>query len=193
MNPTQSGSQKYRTIVADPPWEYEPFVSINRTAGKWSEKVKKPLPYQAMTLKDIAALPVKDWADPAGCRLFLWTTNRYLPAAFGVLDSWGFSYRQTLVWHKVNGPPFITSVAPNHAEYLLVAVVGQPERLEPLDSSVVSLRHNAKVHSRKPDVFLDLIEQVSPGPYLEMFARRARLGDWHYWGNESLETAEVAA
>ena len=45
-------------------------------------------------------------------------------------------------------------------------------------------------HSEKPEAFLDMVEQVSPGPYLEMFARRDRLG-WHTWGNESLETAEV--
>ena len=29
------------------------------------------------------------------------------------------------------------------------------------------------------DAFLDLVEQVSPGPYAELFARRARLG-WSY-------------
>lgn len=48
-------------------------------------------------------------------------------------------------------------------------------------------------HSAKPDAFYDLVEQASPGPYLELFARRARLGDWHYWGDQSLNTAEVAA
>lgn len=47
-------------------------------------------------------------------------------------------------------------------------------------------------HSAKPEAFLDIIEGVSPGPYLEMFARRNRLG-WHTWGNESLEHVEVAA
>lgn len=45
-------------------------------------------------------------------------------------------------------------------------------------------------HSAKPDAFLDLVEQVSPGPYLEMFARRGRLG-WDYWGDESLQTIEL--
>ena len=40
-------------------------------------------------------------------------------------------------------------------------------------------------HSAKPDAFLDLVEQVSPGPYLELFARRNRLG-WDTWGNEAL-------
>lgn len=47
-------------------------------------------------------------------------------------------------------------------------------------------------HSAKPEAFLDLVEQVSPGPYLELFARRDRLG-WDTWGNESLNTAELAA
>jgi N6-adenosine-specific RNA methylase IME4 len=47
-------------------------------------------------------------------------------------------------------------------------------------------------HSAKPDAFLDLVEQVSPGPYVELFARRARFG-WDYWGDQSLGTAEMAA
>ena len=34
-------------------------------------------------------------------------------------------------------------------------------------------------HSAKPDAFLDLVEQVSPGPYAELFSRRARFG-WDY-------------
>jgi len=41
-------------------------------------------------------------------------------------------------------------------------------------------------HSEKPEAFLDLVESVSPGPYLELFARRNRLG-WDTWGNEALE------
>jgi N6-adenosine-specific RNA methylase IME4 len=40
-------------------------------------------------------------------------------------------------------------------------------------------------HSAKPEFFLDLIEQVSPGPRLEMFSRRARLG-WDTWGDQAL-------
>lgn len=47
-------------------------------------------------------------------------------------------------------------------------------------------------HSAKPEAFLDLVESVSPGPYLELFARRNRLG-WDTWGNESLEHVEVSA
>jgi len=36
-------------------------------------------------------------------------------------------------------------------------------------------------HSVKPDAFGDLVEQVSPGPYVELFARAPRLG-WDSWG-----------
>ena len=102
------------------------------------------------------------------------------------------SYRQTIVWHKVNGTPFASSVAPNHAEYLLFGRCGSVRLLDRLDTSVFAFRHNAKVHSRKLEGFLDRIEQVSPGPYLEMFARRARFG-WDYWGDQSLGTAEMTA
>lgn len=35
-----------------------------------------------------------------------------------------------------------------------------------------------------------MVERVSPGPYLELFARRARFG-WDYWGDQSLGTAEM--
>jgi N6-adenosine-specific RNA methylase IME4 len=38
-------------------------------------------------------------------------------------------------------------------------------------------------HSRKPDEFYDLIEQCSPGPRLELFARHPRV-NWQQWGDE---------
>lgn len=54
-------------------------------------------------------------------------------------------------------------------------------------------QHNGgKQHSRKPDGALDLIEIVSPAPRVELFARRARFG-WDYWGDEALETVEMAS
>jgi N6-adenosine-specific RNA methylase IME4 len=37
-------------------------------------------------------------------------------------------------------------------------------------------------HSIKPPAFLDVVEQVSPGPYVELFARQPRLG-WDAWGH----------
>ncbi len=195
-------SERFATIVADPPWDYEGFATMPGNPRRKGHKVRRvELPYDAMSLAQIAALPVVDSAA-ADCRLFLWTTNRYLPDVFGVLAAWGFTYKQTIVWRKTGNPsPFGGSVAPNHAEYLLVATIGSPPVTERLKTSVIDAPAAApgrapggsRSHSAKPDLFLDLIEQCSPGPYLELFARRARLGDWSYWGDQSLGTAELAA
>lgn len=38
-------------------------------------------------------------------------------------------------------------------------------------------------HSEKPNAFFELVERLSVGPRLEMFARQQRLG-WDGWGNE---------
>jgi N6-adenosine-specific RNA methylase IME4 len=200
---------KYKTIVADPPWEYREGFATQRGSctteevrRRWRENVTithdAPIEYPTLSLDEIAALPVADLAEK-DCRLFLWTTQRYLPASFAILDAWGFAYRQTLVWHKTSSfSPFGGSVAPNNAEFVFVAVKGKPPVVDRAKSCVVATpgfagrrkQHgNGPIkHSQKPEAFLDLVEHVSPGPYVELFARRARFG-WHYWGDESLGTA----
>jgi N6-adenosine-specific RNA methylase IME4 len=142
-----------------------------------------------MSLYAIRALPVQELAD-LDARLFLWTTNRFLPDALSVICEWRFVYKQTLVWAKRGASPFGGSVARNAAEFLIVAVRGSPPISERAASSVITT--SLLAHSQKPDAFLDLVEQVSPGPYLEMFARRQRLG-WDTWGNEALNHVEITA
>jgi N6-adenosine-specific RNA methylase IME4 len=180
---------RYRTIVADPPWHYDDYATMPGNAGKKGHTVKRPdMPYGSLTVDEIGALSPP--ADPSGCRFFLWTTNKYLPFAFSVLTAWGAEYKQTLVWHKTGNPsPFGGSVAPNHAEFLLVAERGNPELLGRLTGSVIAAR-KPYAHSQKPECFLDHVEAVSPAPYLEMFSRRARLG-WDTWGDESLEHVQL--
>ncbi len=179
---------KYRTIVADPPWDHsDGFVTCSHTPGKWIGPARGySLPYAAMSLEAIAELPVSDLAG-RDARLFLWTTNRFIEDAFDIIRAWRFRYRQTLTWKKLDG--IGGSVAPN-SEFLLVAARGAPELLSRLPNAVID-RSQTKEHSRKPDVFLDLIEQISPGPYLELFARRQRLG-WDTWGDEALNHVEIA-
>jgi N6-adenosine-specific RNA methylase IME4 len=179
---------KYRTIVADPPWDYREVLPGHTPSNGSSHR--HDFPYPTMTVADIEMMNVSGWADAGGCNLFCWTTNRYFPDAFHVVEAWGFTYTQTIVWRKTgNPPPHGGSIAPNHAEYLLVARRrGGARWLNRLPSSVVDVPRQS--HSRKPDAFLDLIERVSPPPYLELFARRQRLG-WDTWGNEALEHVEV--
>jgi N6-adenosine-specific RNA methylase IME4 len=177
---------RYRTIVADPPWDYPEGFALGPGHGVLEVR---PLPYPPMTVEDIAEMPIRDLAEPKS-RIFLWTTNRYLRDAFDVMDAWGFRYRQTLVWHKLDAN-LPASVAPNSAEFILVGTRGLPGRLTTLPSAVIATTRNGG-HSTKPECWLDYFEQVSPGPYLELFARRQRLG-WDTWGNEALPHVALEA
>ena len=48
------------------------------------------------------------------------------------------------------------------------------------DADLITLEFSV---NEKPDAAYELVESVSPGPRLELFARRKR-NDWHTWGNE---------
>lgn len=45
-------------------------------------------------------------------------------------------------------------------------------------------------HSAKPEEFFALVERLSPGPYLEMYARRPRAG-WSVFGNDAQLTQQI--
>jgi N6-adenosine-specific RNA methylase IME4 len=172
---------KYRTVVADPPWEYHEGFAQGPTGDVGHLQVE--LGYPSMSLEELADLPVSRLAH-RDALLFLWTTNRYLPDAFPLMGLWGFAYRQLLVWHKTNATPLGGAVAPNSAEYLLVGRRGNVRLRGRWHESVIAGPNSE--HSRKPEVFLDVAETISRPPYLELFARRQRLG-WDTWGNEALE------
>lgn len=185
---------EYRTIVADPPWVYGKWGNPSRpartTGGPFKGGAAIALPYPVLTVAGITALPVRDLATP-DAHLYLWTTNRYLEQAFGIVRAWGFQYAQTLVWAKTpmgRGPG---GAFAQNAEYVLFARRGTLPHTRRQESVWFNWKRTGQ-HSRKPDAFLDLVEQVSPGPYLELFARRQRLG-WSVWGNEVESSIEMAA
>jgi len=127
--------------------------------------------------------------------LYLWTTNGFLRDAFTVVDAWGFKFSTLLTWCKAPMGIGLGGAYTITTEFVLYARRGSLKPLQRWDSTWFPLKrpyneNGAPAHSRKPDGFLDVVEQVSPGPYLEMFARRARLG-WDYYGDESLGTAEL--
>lgn len=184
---------RYQTIVADPPWPYKEFY--HSATGAY------PPPYETMTVSEIQALPVADLAmtRPAaerdgtrpsgGSHLFLWTTNRYLRDAYSVAAAWKFVPVSVLIWCKSSqGMGHGHATFRNTAEFVLYCKRGSPRPLTAVDRQWFTWPRGA--HSAKPDAFYDLVEQVSPGPYLELFARRARFG-WDYWGDESLGTVEL--
>ena len=186
---------KYRTIVADPPWPYGRRWAngSNPSKGFTGKGGPRPLPYPTMTLDEIAALPVSDLIHGDGAHLYLWTTNRFLPDTFRIVEAWGFTYSQMLVWAKTPAGKGPGGAFAQNAEYAIFARAGLPITNDRVESVWFNWKRTS-VHSRKPPAFLDLVEQVSPGPYVELFSRETapRFG-WDYWGDQSLGTAEMAA
>ena len=174
----------YRTIVADPPWQYGKWGKGSDAcalAGKPQNR-DEPLPYPYLSTSDIEALPVGRLAA-ADCDLYLWTTQKYLPAAFGVLKSWGFKYCQTLTWCKTPMGTGQGGLYCPTTEFLLLGRKGKmPTDKARKDSTWWNVKRTGK-HSKKPEFFQDLIEEQGDGPRIELFARRHRPG-WDVWGNE---------
>ena len=180
--------KKYRTIYADPPWQFQ-----NRT-GKVAPEHKRLSRYETMKLDDIIALPVNEVAEEKS-HLYLWVPNALLPDGLAVMKAWGFEYKTNIIWEKVrkDGMPDGRGVGfyfRNVTEILLFGIKGDNNRtLSPGRSQVNLIRSIKREHSRKPDEFVSLIERCSPGPYLEMFARGTR-ENWDMWGNQADESYE---
>lgn len=180
---------RYRTIVADPPWHYDGWTNNPTARFRNVGSARKPLAYPSMTAGDIADLPVADLAED-DAHLYLWTTNRYLFDAKVIAEAWGFRYAQTLVWAKAPKGLGPGGAFAQSAEFVLFCRRGTLAHKQ--KQNTVWFPWTRTAHSVKPDAFLDMVERVSPGPYVEMFARRARFG-WDYWGDQSLGTANLAA
>jgi N6-adenosine-specific RNA methylase IME4 len=188
---------RYRTIVADPPWVITSRIGAGGRRANTTE-----VPYSFLPLSAVLTLPVADFAA-ADCALFLWSTRKVFREgdAARVARAWGFEPCGEILWGLRNAgtgsPPF-----GNDHEPVLVAKRGRP-RIEHADylgvhfwRQVYEWNPKAKVpqkkHSAKPPGFLELVEQITDPPRLELFAREARLG-WDTWGDEALEHVEMRA
>jgi N6-adenosine-specific RNA methylase IME4 len=178
----------FRTIVADPPWWYnrswDTAPKEHRPNGKAS-----PMPYGQMRTPEIAALPVAELAAE-DCDLYLWTTQKYLPDSFGVLEAWGFRYCQTLTWCKTPRGTGQGGLYCPTTEFLVLGRRGKMPAKKRQDSTWWNVKRPHNSHSTKPEFFQDMVESVSDAPRLELFARRQRLG-WATWGNEALNHVEL--
>lgn len=165
----------YRCIVIDPPWPVQKIEREERPVQS------ARLDYPTMSLDDIRALPVPVLADDAGCHLYLWVTQKFLPDGLQLCADWGFRYQCLMTWVKPTGfTPFSWMY---NTEHVIFARRGSLD----LDRMGLKLSFDAGVvrHSEKPDVFYERVLAASPGPRLEMFARADRDG-FVVWGNEVL-------
>ncbi len=177
------GSRRFSTLLVDPPWQF-----ANRT-GKIAPEHQRLSRYGTLKLDEIMGLPVQDIVTSTA-HLYLWCPNALIPEGLAVMKAWGFNYKSNIVWHKVRkdggsdgrGVGFYFR---NVTELILFGTRGKNARtLAPGRRQVNLLATRKREHSRKPDEQYRLIEDCSPGPYLELFARGVR-ASWVAWGNQA--------
>lgn len=147
---------RFSTVYADPPWEYDNTASRGAANNH----------YSTLDLETLMSMPIVNLcADNA--HLHLWTTNAFLWDAEKILRAWGFTYKSCFVWLKPQiGMGNYWRVS---HEFLLFGVRGRMPFLDNTQRSWLLSRRRR--HSQKPNAVRELIEKVSPGPYLELFGR----------------------
>ena len=160
--------------MADPPWDIQQkgnYGAINH--------------YDLMTLDQIKAMPVADLAEP-DAHIWLWVTNNTLRQGFDVLESWGFTPRSVFTWIKPRLG--LGNYLRSATEHVLLGTRGKAPVL--FKAQPNWLFAPLQGHSHKPEEQYAIIERCSPGPYLELFARRNQPG-WDAWGNEIESDIEI--
>jgi len=175
----ERASKAYKAIIIDPPWPMEKILRDERPN-------QSEFDYPTLTIDEIRALPVSQAADQAGCHVYLWTTQRFLPVAYELFTDWGVEYQCLMTWVKnVGFTPFSFMYSTEHCLF------GRYGTL-PLLKLGKRLDFHAKVreHSRKPQEFYDLVREVSPEPRLDWFSREPYEG-FDQYGNEPSRFAEA--
>lgn len=159
----------FEVVAIDPPWnygrEYDPDGS--RVAN----------PYPEMTQAQLLELNIP-FADDSV--LFLWTTHQFIWDAKALMDKWGFTYKATVVWDKerIGMGAWVRM----QCEFCLVGIKGKPTWDNTTWRDII--REPRREHSRKPDAFYQMVEQVTVGRRLEYFSREVRKG-WEVFGNDT--------
>lgn len=169
MTPTN----RYGCIVVDPPWP-----SMHQRSTYHRGKPERH--YSTMAVEDIAALNVNSLAAN-DAHLWVWGVNRILGDAYTVVSAWGFTPMSLLTWCKPG--PGMGYYLRNNTEHCVFATRGKPMVPDKKISSSWFQWPRLR-HSQKPAEFFEIVESISPGPRLEMFARSARQG-WDAWGDQA--------
>lgn len=186
---------KFATIFIDPPWPENGGGKIQRGANR-HYKTMKPRDI----LRTIWTCPI--FRPATNAHLYLCATNNYVPHAFGFLPQLGFEYKTMLTWDK--DVMSIGQYFRGETEQIIFATRGKGFEVR-TDRNDLTTRIFApvpryddgpnkgkRIHSAKPELLYERIEQRSLGPYAELFARRVRprkmIGEreivWHCWGDE---------
>lgn len=178
-------SKKYDVILADCPWKYS-NSKVNGAAENH---------YPTLSTKELCALGGKVRSlSKDDSILFFWTTTPMIPDSIQVINAWGFNYKTSIAWLKVQDQNVsnLNEMVPAYGtgfwvrgcfEIIMIASKGKIERNNEASAQLALISNRFK-HSRKPDNLYEMAEKYVPnGNYLELFARRSQPG-WDVIGNE---------
>jgi N6-adenosine-specific RNA methylase IME4 len=164
-------NNKYNVIVIDPPWDYgnkEKYDSIG---------FRGTTDYPTMTIEEIKNLKIP---SDENCILWLWTTNTHIKYSFEILNHWGFRDVSILTWvkNKMGVGKWLRS----KTEHCIMSIKGKP--VIDLSNQTTVLNADVREHSRKPNEFYLMVDELCPGNKLDYFSREDRKG-WDSYGNDT--------
>jgi N6-adenosine-specific RNA methylase IME4 len=170
---------KAGAILADPPLAFK----------AWSHRGERRTPqhhYACLSFEQLTEVPILQ-AAASHCFLFLWIPLRSIYWVEPLMREWGFAFSgAAFVWIKQNrvGPGWFMGGGygtRHNAEVCWLGRRGSPRRKSAGVRELIIAP--VRQHSRKPDEIYGRIEELSDGPFLEIFARQQWPG-WVCVGNE---------
>lgn len=200
-------SPPYSTIVADPPWGYEEMTAPWRSTSTASYSLMatediKALPVEALAAPDAhlylwAVLPLmhdaydvaRAWGFTPETVLTWCKPGPGLGSGFRgntehcIVARRGFSYINPTCAQCGGRARGANKCGCSSPEWRHKGdhVDGVPRRPFQGTANGTWYPSPRSEHSTKPDLFLDLVERMSPAPFVELFCRRQRFG-WDSWG-----------
>jgi len=90
---------RYRTIVADPPWQYPHPGKFAKGTSEFYGSASSVDRYGAMSAEQLRDLEVP---SAENAHLYLWTTNAAMVEAHQLSAAWGFRVITILTWCKTH-------------------------------------------------------------------------------------------
>lgn len=195
----QSGKRPelFQSLMVDPPWPYDQGAQSdergNLKADKnWTGRVSSVHRYGSMSIEELCdmgkSLPIAENAH-----LYLWFTNAFVREATRIARAWDFKQKTIITWVKTNAGTMKPRGGGagyyfrNNTEHMLFCVRGSLKTKMVHPPHTTTIHAPAAGHSQKPAKSYRLVEDSSPGPWLEVFSRTQRPG-WFLFGDQIKDT-----
>lgn len=204
MFPPDPVGGPFKTVVIDPPWKYgDKLPGPGRGAEKHYSTLSQD---ELLWMSHLVDFKIADDAH-----IYIWTTNSFVQEAYELMAWFDAEHKTNITWVKVKKGQGRSEIEPvpdqmnqgtqekhiieeadvrmgmGHSwrgatEHCLFGVRGrQPALVHNLHNVIIAEQGR---HSEKPRAFYEKVEQISPGPYLDIFARGQGRLNWTGWGDE---------